>query len=455
MVKLIRILQFNMKKILITYLVLGLFIGELKAQDTIPLSFQEAVKIGLKQNVTFQSLNNQQDVLHMEKRAAQMGHLPRLNLNTSVLQTIGQQFQQVEGQLIVVNQVNNIIEGGANAQMPIYNGGMRIKNTQASRYFEEAGEYGLSRASQEVMFNIAQQYLQVLLDEELYRIALENLENQKKQLEQIEGFVEAGLRTLSDQYNQQSEVARLETVALNSKIQWETDLWTLAETLQLGPNKLPALQPVQMENVESVYMGRTLQELYDLAFENRPDLVQQQLLEEGNMKMVAVSRSAMLPQLNAFFNYNTFFTSLDERNIRDQFLTIYPRRTYGISLNIPIFNNFENKVSVARSKVNLQNQQLEKSALERRVTQETKLAYENFKASIKREETTKVQLAAAEEAQRAISERFRLGVSNFVDLAQANQQLVTAQSDYAQSLYTLYFQEVILRFALGVLDVEV
>jgi outer membrane protein len=42
-----------------------------------------------------------------------------------------------------------------------------------------------------------------------------------------------------------------------------------------------------------------------------------------------------------------------------------------------------------------------------------------------------------------------------VDLAQANQQLVTAQSDYAQSLYTLYFQEVILRFALGVLEVEV
>ncbi|WP_373493540.1 TolC family protein [Aquiflexum sp.] len=444
-----------MKRILFTYLVLGLFIGELQAQDTIPLSFQEAVKIGLKQNLQFQSLNNQQDVLHMEKRSAQMGHLPRLNLNTSVLQTVGQQFQQVEGELIVVNRVNNIIEGRANVQMPIYNGGLRIKNTQATRYFEEAGKYGLSRASQEVMFNIAQQYLQVLLDEELYRIALENLENQKRQLEQIEGFVEAGLRTLSDQYNQQSEVARLETVALNAKIQWETDLWTLAETLQLGPNKLPAPQPVQMENMESAYMGRTFDELYDLAFENRPDLVQQQLLEEGNLKMVAVSRSAMLPQLNAFFNYETFFTSLDGRNFRDQFFNFFPRRIYGISLNIPIFNNFENKVAVARSKMNLQNQQLEKSALERRVTQETKLAYENFKASIKREQTTKVQLSAAEEAQRAISERFRLGVSNFVDLAQANQQLVTAQSDYAQSLYTLYFQEVILKFALGVLDVEV
>jgi outer membrane protein len=443
-----------MKKPLIICVLLGCFMGDLFAQDTIPFTFDEAVKHGLSKNVSLQTLQNEQRLLTMERRNAQMSHLPSLNINSAALQTRGQQFQQVEGQLIVVNQVNNIIEGGLNARMPVYNGGFRIKTTQASQYFEEAGKYGLSRASQELMFNIAQQYLQVLLDEELYRIALENLDNQKKQLEQIEGFVEAGLRTLSDQYNQQSEVARLETVALDAKIQWETDLWELAETLQLEPNKLPLLEPVKMEKVENMFFGSDLEELYELAYENRPDLVQQKLVEEGNHKMLAASKSAMLPQLNAFFNYNTFFTSLDERGIRDQLAVIYPRRTYGISLNIPIFNNLDNKAEVARRKVSLQNQQLERGALERRVAQETKLAYENYKAAIKREQATKVQLSAADQAQQAISERFRLGVSNFVDLAQANQQLVTAQSAFAQAQYTLYFQDVMLRFALGVLEME-
>ncbi|WP_114752092.1 TolC family protein [Pleomorphovibrio marinus] len=443
-----------MKKPLIICVLMGCVLGKNFAQDTIPFTFDQAVKHGLSKNVNLLTLQNQQDLLTMERRNAQLSHLPDLNVNTAALQTRGQQFQQVEGQLIVVNQVNNIIEGGLNARMPVYNGGLRIKTTKASQYFEEAGKHGLSRASQELTFNVSQQYLQVLLDEELYRIALENLENQKKQLEQIEGFVEAGLRTLSDLYNQQSEVARLETVALEAKIQWETDLWELAETLQLEPNQVPLLTPVKMEKVESMFFGRDLEELYDLAYENRPDLAQQKLLEEGNHKMLAASRSAMLPQLNAFFNYNTFFTSLDERGIRDQLAIIYPRRTYGFSLNIPIFNNFSNKVEVARRKVSLQNQQLERGALERRVAQETKLAYENYRAAIKREEATKVQLSAADEAQQAISERFRLGVSNFVDLSQANQQLVTAQSAYAQAQFTLYFQEVMLRFALGILEVD-
>jgi outer membrane protein TolC len=60
---------------------------------------------------------------------------------------------------------------------------------------------------------------------------------------------------------------------------------------------------------------------------------------------------------------------------------------------------------------------------------------------------------AAKEAQLAISERFRLGLSNFVDLATANQQLVAAQADQAQSTYTLFFQEVLMKHALGTLEV--
>ncbi|MFC4874439.1 TolC family protein [Negadavirga shengliensis] len=444
-----------MKKVLITAMVMSLtFSLNVMGQDTIPLTFEEAVEIALKQNVNYQSLKNQQEVLRLEKTNAKLRHLPNLNINNSFYKQIGQQFQQVEGQLIVTNQINNIISSGLQSRMPIFNGGARLHQTQAAVYYEEAGQNALARTAEVVIFDIAQQYLQVLLDEELYKIALENLENQKKQLEQIEGFVKAGLRTLSDQYNQQSEVARLETVALDAKIQWETDLWTLAETLQLESAMVPDLTPVLLGKQESEFLELPLEELYAIGMSHRKDYKQQELLEAANKKMVNVQRSMMFPQVNAFFNYNTFFTSLDERVISEQLFLVYPQRTIGISLNIPIFNNFDNKVNVARSRLEYQNQLLEKKALERKIPQDIKLAYENYKASIKRQEATQVQLAAAEEAQKAISERFRLGVSNFVDLAQANQQLVTAQSDHAQALYTLYFQEIILKFALGMLEIQ-
>jgi len=443
-----------MKKIVTLIFVLGAFVGNVYSQDTLLLDFQEAIRIGLSQNVAYQRRTNEQEVFKRERQSAILGHLPKVNLNNNAFRQIGQQFQQVEGQLIVTNVTNNIASSGLNANMPLLNAGRRLNMTRATTKFEEAGEHGIERAAQDVVFDIAQQYLQILLDQELLLIAIENLENQKQQLRQIEGFVEAGLRTLSDQYNQQSEVARLMTVVLNAEIQLETDLWQFAETLQLDSNSFPMLEPVNIDTQRSEFMELSLPELYRISMKNRSDLKEQKLLEEGQKRMVAVSRSFYYPQFNAFFQYNTFATSLDERPFTDQFLRIYPQRTIGFSLTIPIFNNFENRVIVARSKFEYQNQQLESKALERRLIQETKLAYENYRAAIRREEATRVQLTAAEEAQKVIAERFRLGVSNFVDLAQANQQLVAAQSDYTQAVYTNYFQEVILRYTLGVLEVD-
>ncbi|TVP50401.1 MAG: TolC family protein [Mongoliibacter sp.] len=441
-----------MKNIITSALLLFTLVFRLQAQDTIPLAFEEAVRIGISQNLDFQMLNNQQEVLRAEKINATFSHLPRVNMGSTLGRNIGQQFQQVEGELIVSNEIQDYITGNVDVSMPIFNGARRINLTLARRHFEDAGKHDIARAKEDVVFNVAQQYLQVLLDEQLYNIALENLENQKKQLEQIEGFVDAGLRTLSDLYNQQSEVARLETVALDARIQWETDLWTLAETLQLESNKIPQPIAVGVESFGSDLATLSYSELYELAVINRKDLLQQQSLEEGNRKMLAVSRGLLYPQLNAFFNYSTFSTSFDQRPMREQFFTIYPQRSFGLRLNIPIFNNFDNRTEVIRSKVDLKNQGLQKRALERQVAQEVKLSYENYRAAIRREQATKIQLKAAEEAQMAISERFRLGVSNFVDLAQANQQMVTAQSDFAQAQYTLYFQDIIMRYALGILD---
>ncbi|SHM98831.1 outer membrane protein [Cyclobacterium lianum] len=421
--------------------------GLTRAQDTIPLTFEEAVDIGLKRNVNYQTTQNQQEVLRMSRLNAQLQHLPAVSLSSNLNRQVGQQFQQVEGEVIVTNQINDIIRSGFNSRIPVFNGFQLLNQTKASRFFEEAGEYALSRLAEELSFTIARQYLQVLLDEQLHAIARENLDNQKKQLEQIAGFVKAGLRTLSDQYNQQSEVARLETVALNARIQWETDLWTLAETLQLEPNVIP--WPQKLEEKGEFWMDMDLQDLYELAGRQRKDLKEQQLLEQGSQKLVAAAKGSMYPQLSAFFNYNTFFTSLDNRTISDQLLTVYPQRTFGFSLLVPVFGNFDNKAAVSRARVDLTNQKLEREALQRKIVQEVKLARENYRAAMQTLYSTKAQLLAAEQAMEAISERFRLGVSNFVDLAQANQQLVRAQSDLAQAKFTLYFQGIVMDYALG------
>ncbi len=160
------------------------------------------------------------------------------------------------------------------------------------------------------------------------------------------------------------------------------------------------------------------------------------------------------PRLNAFYNYNTFYTTLDNRKLREQLLEVYPQNTLGLTLVIPIFNNFNSRLDVSRSKVAYQNQILRKESIDRKIYQEVKLANQNYLAAIQKEKNTNVQVLAANEARNAIQERFRLGVSNFVDLSTANQQLVNAQADQAQAIYTLFFQEILMKYALGTLEIS-
>src|SRR5690606_39266261 len=230
---------------------------------------------------------------------------------------------------------------------------------------------------------ISNHYLQVLLSQELLRIADENLENQKELLRQIEGYVEAGIRTLSDAYNQQSEVARLEAVSYDAHTQLMNDVLLLAEILQLEQGTVPSVEPVESELMGEEWGEMELTELLALAYLERPEIKRDEMLAESYAKDIKASNAGYFPRLSAFYNYNSFSTSIVDRSFNQQFFEFNPNGVIGLSLNIPIFGNFENKTNVTRSKISFQNQLIVQDATQRKIYQEVRLAHANYVASKK------------------------------------------------------------------------
>jgi outer membrane protein len=440
------------------YLFVAILLGsafslEALAQDTLKINFSEAISQALAHNLDYQILVNNQEVVKKQATSAFASHFPSASISSSFIRQTGQQFQQIEGEIVVTKETNNIVSPGLSLNMPIFNAGRRILDTQSAMLDRQAGENGLQRARQQVVFDVARRYMQVLLDQELLRIAEQNLSSQKELLLQIEGFVDAGLRTLSDLYNQQAEVARIESIVLDAELALANDRWLLSEYLQLEKGKIPHLEPVDFSSKVGISPEVNLGYWTDQAFSSRKDLLQAELLENSYKKDYQAVKAMLYPRINGFYNYGTFYTSLDSRAIKTQLLDIYPQNTFGLSLTIPIFNGFLTRVDMARSKMIYQNQSLRREALDRKVHQEVILAYQTYLNAVKKSENSKIRLEAAQEAQKAVGERFRLGLSNFVDLATANQALVNAEADLAQATYTLFFQEVWVKYALGTLEV--
>ena len=428
---------------------MGVLSFPLYAQDTLAISFMEAVSQALKGNAEHNININNQRLNEAIKKQAFYANFPNVGINLNAQRVTGQQTQQVDDGFVVDNFTNYHNSAGFNVNVPVFNMFRRINTYKAEKLRESAGSFDLVRSEQNVVYQVSNQYLQVLLSQELLRIAEENLENQKELLRQIDGYVEAGIRTLSDAFNQQSEVARLEAVSYDANIQLMNDVLLLAEIIQLEQGWIPDVEPIESELMAEEWGEMELNELLALAYQERPEVKRDELLAEAYIKDIKASKAGYFPRLNAFYNYNSFSTSIVDRSFNQQFFEFNPNGVIGISLNIPVFGNFENKTNVTRSNISFQNHLIVQEATQRKIYQEVRLAHANYLASKKKMETTKIQLRAAEQAQMVISERFRLGLSNFVDLSQANSQLVQAQSDLAQALYTRYFQNIMLMYAVG------
>jgi outer membrane protein TolC len=439
---------------ILTAVCIGMLSIPLNAQDTLTINFEEAVSQALKGNADHNINVNNQQLNKAIKQQAFYANFPNVGINLNAQRVTGQQTQQVDDGFVVDNFTNYVNSAGLNVNVPVFNMFRRINTYKAEKLREAAGSFDVVRSEQNVIYRVSNHYLQVLLSQELLRIADENLENQKELLRQIEGYVEAGIRTLSDSYNQQSEVARLEAVSYDAYIQLMNDVLFLAEILQLEQGLIPDVEPIESELMAEEWGEMELNELLTLAYQERPEVKRDELLAESYSRDIKASKAGYFPRLNAFYNYNSFSTSIVDRSFNQQFFEFNPNGVIGLSLNIPIFGNFENKTNVTRSKISFQNQIIVQDATQRKIYQEVRLAYANYVASKKKMETTNVQLRAAEQAQKAISERFRLGISNFVDLSQANSQLVQAQSDVAQALYTRYFQNIMLMYAVGNLKLD-
>ena len=443
-----------MIKYIITVVCIGILSIPLNAQDTLDINFEEAVAQAIKGNADHNINVNNQRLNKAIRQQAFYANFPNVSINLNAQRVTGQQTQQVDDGFVVDNFTNYHNSAGFNVNVPVFNMFRRINTYKAEKLRESAGSFDLERSEQHVVFQVSNQYLQVLLSQELLRISEENLDNQKELLRQIEGYVDAGIRTLSDAYNQQSEVARLEAVSYDAYIQLMNDVLLLAEILQLEEGWIPTVEPIESELMAEEWGEMELSELIVLAYRERPELERDELLAEAYSRDIKASKAGYFPRLSAFYNYSSFSTSIVDRSFNQQFFEFNPNGMIGLSLNIPVFGNFENKTNVTRSKISFQNQLIAQEATQRKIYQEVRLAHANYLASKKKMETTKVQLRAAEQAQKAISERFRLGISNFVDLSQANSQLVQAQSDLAQALYTRYFQNIMLMYAVGNLNLD-
>jgi outer membrane protein len=445
------------------YVLIGLLSGcafSLSAQEQPKvLTFDDAVKIALQNGVLFNQQKNNLELNQIQKVSNILGLGPTLSASASAYRVDGNTFNNNTGQ--VVNGIFDQVNGQVNANLNIFNGFSQVSRARQYSNLLDAQAFYVNRTSQDLINTIAGQYLQVLLDAELLHIANENWEALKKQLDQVKEQVALGVKSPVDEYNQDSQAKAAEIRSLQAQVALINDKALLTQTLLLDPSEpVEVVKPDWDVNLATADKIEFKQQ-FETALKNRGDYLRAVKNEDAARYGMNAARASMTPTLSAFGTlYSAYNHAHGDPTVRPfdvQIKSDNLKKIYGLQLNIPIFGgnqNLQNRTNYVQQRVTYLNNQWTRKNVEVQVKTDVLRAHQNMELYAKTYTVTIGQLKAAEIALQLETERYNLGVTSFVDFANANRVFVQAQTDKAQAEYRLLFQKVLVDYAVGTLKPE-
>ena len=434
-----------------------------------------------------------------------MGRLPAVSLQVSPGQRYGLGFDQTTGQ--AVTETVETLNVGVGASLPLYDGGRVGAVARQARLEREAAAVGLDRTRQLVALDVAERFLQLLLDRELVRVQEGQLEASVATLARVTELVEAGARPRADLIAQEAVVAERRTALVEARGAVALDRVLLVQTVGLDPTgdyrfvgpSVDALDPgplalddVGPDGVPELG-GPATAELVAAARAARVDRRAQEVRIRAAEAAVAVARAAGRPSVDLQASVGTGYSSLQQQLVDpDAAQPVQPvtledgtqvfvggqplsfpvgspalqtapffdqfadnrSGAIGLSLTVPIFDRYTARRGVVEAQVAAEDARLALEGLDRQLAAEVQQAAVQAETARARAAAAAVQVGAAAEALRVERDRYELGAGTLYDVAQAQTRLAEAEAARAQAVYGLAFRTALLRLAVGDVDVD-
>lgn len=415
------------------------------SRDTI--TFTDAIAIALRQNATLKTAENARALSTNAVASRRQAFLPSLSLSTSEAQTLGRSFNQSEG--TVVDQTTQSLNGGVSSSMSLFNATNRSALREA-RLNEAASGSDLVRARQTASFTVASDYLTLITRQEQLRVQRENLSALEAQEAQIQKLVSAGVRSISDLYQQQATTASARSSMVSAERDVELGRIALIQTLQLDPRATYAFvsPPVALT---SQALGSPLGDLLDRAFAQRADLSSEQTRLAAAAEAVKGASGGRLPVVSVSAGYNTAYSSATDLALASQ---LNQRRggSLSIGVSLPIFDRGATSTATEQARLQQDNARIALENQRQTVALEVRRAYLDFETARQQLVASQAQQKAADLAVSTTQQRYQLGSSTLLELTQSRALQLQAASAVVSAQYTVVFQRALISYYTGELD---
>lgn len=442
-------------------------------------TLEKCIDHALKNNITVAQAalsKEQSELAYQQSRGAV---LPNLNASAGHNYNFGRTIDPFTNQFVNQSIQSNSIS--LSSGMVLFNGLQNHNNIQLSRTNLMASLSELEAAKNNIMLSVSTMYLQAIQNKTQAESARLQKETTKAQLERSRKLVEAGVINALSIYNLEAQFASDELNEVNFENAWRQSVVSLKTLLMIAPEipfELVIPDSVDPELEESL----PLQTLVQDAISRLPETQAAALRLEAAQIGEKVAKGARSPRLSVFANINTVYSE-SRREISDTRLNGFREigfvqgsgdpvmipdyafsyritpfgeqirdnfgQAVGFGLSIPILNGFQTHLNIARSRLQIQQQELMLSQTKNQIYTDVANAWANTEAARQRYEASLKNEAAQNRNFEFSTKRFEAGLLNSAELIQAQNNMNNARIGRIQAQFEYIFRKNVLRFYQG------
>ncbi|MBA5629217.1 TolC family protein [Moheibacter lacus] len=342
---------------------------------------------------------------------------------------------------------------GINSQITIYNGGLLNLNKEKANLVVDSYQFQTETAINDISLLVINYYLNIVLNRELLMIAEGNLAVTEQQLDRSQKLFDNGRIARADLVQAEANVAQDKKTVADAKIEVDRALFNLSVLLQLPDYREFDIETVNIS--DDIKMG-----LYDLnqvlatAYAEQPAVKKAEVDLETAGKDIEIAKTGFLPTITGSYNFGTSYADYFNKGlVADAWLSQWHdnlTNVFGVQVNIPIFEKFNNKLNVQKAQISESLAQNNLEQQKQTIRENVQEAYFNANASSIAFETAKESVRSSEISADFAQRSFDAGVLNIYDLNIARNNLVVAQSQMAQAKYNFIFRMKVLDFYAGI-----
>lgn len=414
-------------------------------------SLKECIDYALENNISLQKTRLQKESAIEDIKQSTSALLPSLSFSSS--QNVTYRPWPESNRATVANgyvetSVDKVYYNGSyglNANWTVWNGNRNYNQIKLNKITAQKAELDSAYTANSIQEQIAQLYVQILYSHEAVNVCKKTLEVSTLNENRGKEFVSVGKMSKSDLAQLTSQRAKDEYSVVEAEGNLRNFKRQLKQLLQITNDEEFDVTIPNTSDEMALQDIPAMNSVYASALNTRPEIKNAQIGIESSDLSIKMAKAQRMPTIGLSASSMTNTTSMSDNEWGIQLKNNFDVAG-GLTLSVPIFDNRQTKTAIRKAKIQKQEYQLD--LLDKQTT-----LYSTIENYWTQANTSQSMYKAAKESTKSaqvsydlLSEQFRLGLKNTVELMTGMSNLLNAQQNELQSKYLTILNISMLNF---------